>query len=169
MFTGTHDRWHWLEAPPRSRHLFLDQCADLLLGRYLLLAAVDAGPWIPSDDDQAAGWLSHGGLAYSPRLMTREQVHRIPRGEADEWYLFPQRDLVRHIEVFARYPRFTLRPAGTPETRPDWEMETNRQHQERFWTQMGIVAPELYLLGGDVFRLVTASAEHFATAQRALR
>src|SRR2546421_12107338 len=107
MFTGSHNRWHWLEAPARSRHIFLEQCTDLLMGRYLLLAALDGGPWIPGDEEQAAGWLSHGGLAYSPRLLTHDDVNRIPRGEAVEWYLFAQRDLVRHVEGFACYPRFT--------------------------------------------------------------
>src|SRR5205807_6538959 len=93
------------EAPHRR---LLDECPRLFLNKYVVISCCDGGPFIPTEEQVQAGWDGHGGLAYTPRLMTPAELRSLPRGETNEWYVFPQRDLIRHIEVFVNYTGFTL-------------------------------------------------------------
>src|SRR5438876_425210 len=155
MITGSHERWHWLESPRHPIAVLLDECPQLFLNKYVVISSCDGGPFIPAGEQEQAGWESHGGLAYTPRLLT--ELKGLPRGEADEWYVFPQRDLIRHIEVFVNYTGFTLRDPQQllDEGKESWFAEMIRQMQERFWLQLEMFSPEAYIADAGSLIVVT--------------
>src|SRR5262249_50904920 len=91
METGTRGEYQWLEAE-RGLEEFLDLCESAILNRYLVITAVDAGPFHPSEEDTARGWRASGEIAYSPQV---EWVESLPDNCCcrpcycpDEWYIY---------------------------------------------------------------------------------
>ena len=91
METGVNEAYEWLEAD-HDLQGFLRLCPETVAGKYLAITAVDSGSFAPSETDTANGWRTSGGIAYSPRVVSAEDL---PRNCCcrdccgfDEWYVF---------------------------------------------------------------------------------
>lgn len=94
MNTGTQDGYKWLETDHRLSE-FIPVCQNTIIGKYLVITAVDSGVFQPSREDELRGWRAIGGVAYSPLV---ESVAELPSDCCcrdccgfDEWYLFDRR------------------------------------------------------------------------------
>ena len=91
MITGAHGDYQWLEVEHELPE-FLNLYLQAILGRHVVITAVDSGSFVPSEADRANGWTDNGGLAYSPRIQSKNDVAQNSYGREccgfDEWYIF---------------------------------------------------------------------------------
>lgn len=94
----------------------LQLCPEVAVGKYVAVTSIDSGQFLPTEKETAAGWQTHGGIAYSPKIQHAEEL---PREGWDEWYIFENpSDLGRshlaenifevpqeqgHVSVFVNY------------------------------------------------------------------
>jgi hypothetical protein len=175
--TGVHGQYHWLETDHRLTE-FLDLCSQAILGKYVVISAVDSGSFVPSAFDQSNGWTENGGLAYSPRIQSKtdlpENSHGRDCGGFDEWYVFEVQQ--ESLGVLCHENIFTakLTPGNVFAfinfygfLLSDIEMEPIAR---LFWRQMEWMQPESYLADGSA-RLIfaTRNKELFESVSDSLR
>jgi len=118
---------------------------------------------VPTEKEMAAGWKSHGKIAYSPRAKHAEEL---PREGWDEWYIFNdppdlgtsflQENIFEvppgpgHLSVFVNYC-FALH-------QPEIDSLTTL-----FWQQMEWVRPESYVADSDYLNFVSMNKALFAS------
>lgn len=66
----------------------LDRMPELVLGRYVVIASCDSGPYKPTDAELECGWEVVNGVAISPNIV---RVSDLPTPGFDEWYVYEER------------------------------------------------------------------------------
>ena len=69
--TGSHGTYDWLTTELDLEEL-LRLCPELVFGKYLAVTSRDSGPLNLTDSERDAGWISRGGIAYSPQIESVE-------------------------------------------------------------------------------------------------
>jgi hypothetical protein len=149
----------------------LKLCAELVLGKYLAVTSMDSGPLILSDSERGAGWITRGGIAYSPQI---ESVEGLAHDGFDEWYVFNAPvDLGEtvagnifeaplgsgRVGVFVNFYGFRV-----DDLDPLWQSLTSL-----FWKQLEWIQPESYIADGDsCLTVVSSDKALFAKLRRAL-
>src|SRR3979411_2500067 len=86
MKVGSHDAYQWLTTTAHDFDSLLTLCPTPVLGKYVAVTSFDSGSLSLGVGDEAAGWESRKGIAYSPVIRS---VGTLPeRGGFDEWYVF---------------------------------------------------------------------------------
>ena len=66
----------------------LDRMPELVLGRYVVIASCDSGPYKPTGAELECGWEVVNGVAASPKIV---RVSDLPTPGFDEWYVYEER------------------------------------------------------------------------------
>jgi hypothetical protein len=167
LTVGSQDQYEWLVTDQQFD--LLQICPDVVLGKYIAITSFDSGPFVPTDEERAAGWESRGNIAYSPKI---QGATNLPRAEYDEWYIFgglielgtghlgenvfevPQEP--GHVSIFVNYG-FALHP---PE---------RASLATLFWPQMARIRPESYVADNDYLTFVSANKTLFANVLDAVK
>lgn len=168
--TGSRDGYDWLVSSNTLDEV-LQLCPEVVLGRYVAVTSFDSGPLLLNDEERAAGWEVHSGIAYSPKI---QRVEMMPRDQFDEWYIFGDRvnlgQLVPsdrnvfesqmqqgQVHAFVNFGGFALHRPDVADLAP------------LFWEQLNWIHPESYLAEGDYLIFVTANKDLFLALRDALR
>jgi hypothetical protein len=163
MTAGSHDDYEWLVCD-RELHWLVEQCPEVVLSKYLAITSFDSGPLCLNEDEENAGWVSEGGIAYSPRI---NDANDLTHDMYDEWYVFCERktlgDLAPpgrnifdeplrkgRVEVFVNFGGYHL-------DRADMEPLA-----DLFWKQLAWIEPESYLAEGEQLICVSSNRKLFA-------
>jgi len=131
------------------------RCPQLVIGRYIVVASCDSGPYTPTSDKVGAGWRRFGALAYSPKVQS---VIEFPTPGFDEWYVYDRnQEFVPH-ENFVNTWGFSV-------------LSSERERTKAFWDQvirleplhvLGAGSPTLFLVTRDevLFRAMTDATRH---------
>ena len=167
LTVGSQGLYEWLVTD----HQFdlLQNCPEVVLGKYIAITSIDSGPLVPTDEETAAGWESRRKIAYSPKIQT---LQGLPRAGWDEWYIFdnptdvgtshleenifkmPQEQ--GHVSVFVNYC-FALHQ---PEMKDLGTL---------FWQQITRISPESYVADNDYLTFVSANKTLFASVLIAVK
>jgi hypothetical protein len=169
--TGTHGEYSWLAS---TEHYMVDLvrlCPDIVVGRYLVVTEIDSGtPWL-TETQQARKWRLQGGMAYSPRIATVEELFYQRDGldtpGFDEWYVFDApRELGEILLGNPSLPENAPKPGrlltfvGWLSFMPDSSDPGSHSPSEMFWRQMEWIRPDVYVSDGDkALNLVCRSRE----------
>jgi hypothetical protein len=83
---GFNGAYEWLTTTSHDFDSLLTLCPTAVRGKYVAVTSFDSGSLSLSDEEQAAGWVSRKGIAYSPLIQS---IGTLPeRGGFDEWYVF---------------------------------------------------------------------------------
>lgn len=165
---GAHGHYQWLTLVRSDISTLLELCPEVVLNRYLAVTSIDSGTLKLTDQEKSEGWWTaenarvfsgcdpredRGEVAYSPRLAS---VHGLPNetheeccAGFDEWYVFDQPAPAVEMEAFVNWGGYRLYD-------PVWKWCA-----DRFWEQMGRLAPESYIADGTVFTFVTRNDQLF--------
>lgn len=169
METGAHAGYQWLTTTDHDFDSLLTLCPTAVLGKYAAVTCFDSGSLDLSDEEKAAGWESHNGIAYSPFI---ESVSRLPeRGGFDEWYIFATR-----VDLGSKGQG---NPFEAPLSRGQVEVLVNFAegfdlHQSNhivdvFWRQLEWIRPESYIADTHhLLTFVTTNSIVFAAVRQAL-
>src|SRR5207249_1126187 len=125
----------------------LEDYPQLVEGRYVVIASIDSGSYVPSEADRTRGWRSVGTLAFSPKVQTWRDL---PTDMYDEWYVFDDAIVVDAIDASVNFQGFS--PI-------DYEWT---EKLDRFWEQVLKLRP-LHVLGdGEFLYFVTRDANLFS-------
>jgi hypothetical protein len=165
---GSRQGYDWLFSEATLYDL-LQVCPDVVLGKYVAVTSFDSGSLSLSQEEQAAGWRAHNGIAYSPKI---ECLEMLPRDQYDEWYVFTNpvdlgelvpadRNIFEcqiqpgQVHAFVNYGGFVLHP--------DYAALT-----QLLWQQLGWIQPESYIADGEFLSFVSKQKQLFASAHAAL-
>jgi hypothetical protein len=166
--TGSRGAYRWLTTSRESLNPLLAACPQAVLNKYLAVTSFDSGQLVLNEQERAAGWENHNGIAYSPRLQSLQDL---PHDGYDEWYIFQSpADLGQvwkgdvfnaplqsgSIAVFVNFSGFSLHNPGT------------RTLFDLFWTQLESIGPESFVADGDLLNFVSRDQELFAAVCAAL-
>lgn len=164
--TGTHGIYEWL-VTDREFDL-LQICPEVAIGKYVAITSLDSGPLVPTEKEIAAGWQSRGGIAYSPKIQTAQEV---PRAGWDEWYIFEgPADLgtshigdnvfevphdERHVSVLVNY-NFAF------------HLQDMEVFADIFWKQIAWIRPESYVGDNYFLNFVSKNKSLFVAVRDAV-
>jgi hypothetical protein len=165
MQIGTHGSYKWLEAD-HDLGEFVSLCPNSIIGRHIVITALDSGSYSPSEREIAVGWSASGGIAYSPRL---DSLAILPRDcychdcGFDEWYIFGSKPALLDSICISKVFEYEIAPPNVLQfinflgfRLSDPQM---KDIIDLFWGQMQWINPESYL--GDGNRcLIFASSNH---------
>ncbi len=176
MTTGTHGAYQWLEVD-HDLGEFISLCPSAIVGKYLVITAVDSGSFVPSEQDVAGGWTAASGIAYSPRM---ESTAILPLncccrecGGYDEWYIFERRPpslgSVCHANVFTS----EIRSGNVFQFINFMGLRFSDARMnaisDLFWRQIDWIQPESYLADGEGCLLfATRNSQIFGAIREAL-
>jgi len=174
METGEHGNYRWLTGDYSLGDL-LEQCPEIVLGRYVAITAFAGSPLTPTQGERALGWRQDGRVAWSPKVLPPSFP---PYEGSDEWYVFHSPASFEPREIFVNLGKFGLHdPDYLLENRePTWdrgllvaEIERNQGIQERFWSQLALIQPESYLADGYELIFATSNQELFTHAVASIK
>jgi hypothetical protein len=141
----------------------LQHCPQALLGRYVVVACFDSGPFSLNESERAMGWRVDGQLSYTSKVTS---VETLPYDNFDEWYVFESPVNLTDCEVFVNAGGFTFE-APVPAD-PTWDVITASAAakrltamQSRFWKQLERFGAESYIAHGDFFIFASADQKLF--------
>lgn len=164
---GSNGDYEWL-VTDRQFDL-LESCPQLAIGKYVAITSIDSGPLVLTDEEEAAGWQSRQGVAYSPVVRNARDI---PRAGWDEWYIFenpadlgashlsenvfevPQEQ--GHVSVFVNYCLALHEPEMM-------DLAT------LFWRQLLRLRPESYVADNDYLNLVTLDKALFDSVHSSVK
>ena len=182
ILTGSHPPYRWLTSTEQYIGTLVRLCPEIMIGRQLAVTSIDSGePWL-TDLQEAAGWRRRGGIVYSPRLETTDELFYQFDGldvpGYDEWYLFDgavtafgermtgnpfepeQAPRPGRVMVFVNFPGFTIQGRD-----PDFQLLAGM-----FWKQLEWIEPESYVADGrDHLTFVTRNEALFESVYERLR
>jgi hypothetical protein len=168
---GSHGEYQWITTGLHDLNTLLRACPNVFLGKYIAVTSLDSGALTLNDQERSAGWRSHGDIAYSPRVLSLEELPHGECGGFDEWYVFQNpADLGQvvqgnifeipptagQVQVFVNFGAFAVHDL------------TMSDLTDRFWTQLGWVNPESYVADGDYLNFVSRDKHLFAAVHQAL-
>lgn len=164
---GSQGLYEWLVTDQQFD--LLQICPEVVLGKYIAITSIDSGPFVPTDEEKAAGWESRGQIAYSPKVET---VESLLRADYDEWYIFASpTDLGRshvgenvfevpheqgHVSDFVNYCFALHRP----------EM---KDLVTLFWQQIEWIRPDSYIADSEYLNFVSMNKTLFAAVRDAVK
>ena len=167
LTVGSQGVYEWL-VTDRDFDL-LQLCPKVVIGKYVAVTSIDSGQLVPTEKETAAGWRSHGKIAYSPKIQHAEEL---PRAGWDEWYIFNdptdlgtsylQENIFEvprgrgHLSVLVNYCFALHEP----------EMEGLAT---LFWQQMEWVRSECYVADNDYLSFVSMNKALFASVHDAVK
>lgn len=167
LTVGSQGDYEWLVTDEKFDLLQL--CPEVVLGKYVAVTSIDSSEFVPTEKETAAGWQSHGKIAYSPKIRRADDL---PREAWDEWYIFSDpADLGKsylqenvfqvpqgkgHLSVFVNYCFALHQP----------EMNSL---VTLFWQQMEWVRPESYMADNDYLNFVSMNKALFASVHDAVK
>jgi len=170
METGSRDGYFWLTSADYELHDLITFCPQIVVGKYVTITSFDSGSLVPNENEMTAGWQSQGGIAYSPRV---ESIEQLPHELYDEWYVFKTPQDLGHlyqgnifetsmaagqVAAFVNYgPAFSL-PSSNAKDLTDL-----------FWLQLGLIRPESFISDGDLLNFVTSDEQLFDSVRAALK
>jgi hypothetical protein len=173
---GSHGGYDWLTTQ-HDLEALLKLCPELVLDKYLAVTSRDSGPLTLSDSERGTGWISRGGIAYSPQIESVEGLLRLGADRCagfDEWYVFNAPvDLGETLagNIFevplgpgrvAVFVNYYVSPVDDLD--PSYKTLT-----DLFWKQLAWIRPESYIAdGGTCLTVVSSDKALFATLRRAL-
>ena len=155
--SGANSDYRWIVTGATLGEL-LRLVPECILGKYVAITSINCDPPHLTEQEEANGWVSRDGIAYSPKL---ESTANLRHDHFDEWYVFREpRDLgclicsdtnpwvsefgPRRVHVFVNYSfGFSLHLAEFAAV------------AELFWEQMNWMQPETYIAHGDQLTVVT--------------
>jgi hypothetical protein len=151
--SGQRGRFSWLVAPSELPSLVAATVRFHPRSR-LCITAFDSGPFHPSPEQEASGWVTRGSVMVSPPL---DEGFDISLDQYDEWYLLDEPPPhAWRPEVFVNYSGFTLvaieevyKTYGPTWDRYGLALDDLVPMQQRFWAQMEQVDPISYIAVGD--------------------
>lgn len=172
---GIHGSYHWLTSTEGYSGTLLRVCPEIVVGRYVAVTSTDSGVLRLSEEQQAAGWESRNGIAYSQRIdSTAEIPHQRHGPEApgfDEFYVSQSPlDLGERsqgnifLEAFAPMPGRTVVFVNWPAFvlhDPDRSVQTLL---DLFWPQLERLQPESYV--ADTRECLTFVSKRLELAER---
>jgi hypothetical protein len=150
---GRWEEFTWAEGT-WSVTALVEQCPQIVLGKRLVVTALDSGPLLLSEEEKALGWISRAGCAISPVIADPLGLFC---GEYDEWWVFSSEPVILPDaeDPFVNHePRIALQPvedrarsARSPDDALGSEegREYYRQFQDRFRAALRRVHPETFL------------------------
>jgi hypothetical protein len=161
IYTGTRGQYHWLTSIGQHMGAVVQFCPDVVLGRYLAVAATDGGVPSLTDAQRAAGWQLRSGIAYSQRVSTIDELFYQRDGNDcpgyDEWYLFdtPPQQLGEIISGNPLIEDNKPRP-GRLVVLVGWvgsfvlhgTHAASQTINEMFWQQLDWIRPDVYVSDG---------------------
>ena len=167
LIGGSPGGYEWLVTDENVDLLQL--CPEVVLGKYVAVTSIDSSEFVPTEKEAAAGWKSHGKIAYSPKIQRADDL---PREGWDEWYIFSgpadlgksylQENVFQaprgkgHLSVFVNHCFALHQP----------EMNSL---VTLFWQQMEWVRPESYVADNDYLNFVSMNKALFASVHDALK
>jgi hypothetical protein len=172
--TGAHGEYFWLTSSfDHYSGTLVKQCPEIFIGRFMVVTAIDSGIPRLRGGQEAAGWEMRGGIAYSPRLRSVDDVfyqrdgHDVPG--FDEWYFFQELPNLGKLQEGNPFEQATAPRSGRPKVyvgMPSATVSDNRSDFEfirrMFWDQIGWIQPESYVAdSGDFLTFVTRNQDLF--------
>lgn len=118
----------------------LERMPELVLGRHVVIASCDSGPYQPSEAELEAGWEFVDGIAVSPKIAVASEL---PTPGFDEWYVYEERPVHRSYRSSVNHFGFAPLP-------PDQATE--------FWAQVETALP-LHVLGAGTPTMFLATRD----------
>lgn len=167
--TGSTNGYQWLVSTDRQLDV-LQCCPDVVLGKYVAITSFDSGPLRLREAESSAGWVSQGGIAYSPKI---QHVNMVPQAYFSELYVFgaptnlgalsdPNRNIFESEMQQGQVHAFVNFDFGFHD--PEY---ADLSHM--FWQQLDWMKAESYLAENDYLIFVTANPKVFAPVYEALR
>lgn len=158
MDTGQHGSYWWLSSADGRMWSVLSAMPDLVVGKYVVVTAFDAGPLQLTETERRAGWRQSGKAAVSPLVVDPDMIPS--DATYDEWYVFE--DAVPSFEGVESFVNFGFSPVspGAMASYPAQDSVARRAVEERqaqFWATLERLHPFLYLSEGQVLTLATTS------------
>ena len=167
--TGSTNGYQWLVSTDRQLDV-LECCPDAVLGKYVAVTSFDSAPLRLSEEEASAGWVSQGGIAYSPKI---QHIEIVPQAYFSEFYVFlaptnlgvladPEKNIFEsenqegQVHAFVNFD-FSFHDPQYADL------------SQMFWQQLGRMKAETYFAENDYLILATANSEVFATVYEAPR
>ena len=166
---GSTDGYQWLVSS--ENHFDVPGCCpDVVMGKRVAVTSLDSGPLRLTEEQKAGGWVSQGGIAYSPEI---QQTNAVPLEYFSEVYVFntptnlgaladPKTSIfdteMRQGQVTA-FVNFDFGFHDTGYT------DISRM----FWKQFDWIKPESYLAVNDYLIFVTTNRSAFLKVHEALQ
>ena len=168
LIVGCHGDYEWLVADCTLGDL-LDNCPDLVLGKYLAITSFDSGPLHINDVRNPSGWESRLGVMYSPKIST---IEGLPYDNCyDEWYVLdaPRTIGIREKSCSNPFEEHDPSVVFTPVNRHFSPKHEDQQVLDLFWRQLDRIRPTSYIADCTAFvTLVTSDKQAFAKARMSL-
>lgn len=129
----------------------LGRMPELVLGRHVVIASCDSGPFEPTEAELACGWEVVDGLAVSPKISV---VSDLPTPGFDEWYVYEERP--KSYRFRASVNHFGFAP-----------LSQDHEQTAKFWAQVDAALP-LHVLGAGTPTMFLATRDR-NTFDQALR
>ena len=167
--TGTSDRYQWLVSTDRHFDV-LECCPDIVLGKYVAITSFDSGPLRLTEGQKSAGWVSQGGIAYSPKI---QDFNIVPQAYFSELYVFSEpKDLGALADPLKNIFESEARQ-GQVRAFVNYDFGFHDPEYvdlaQVFWQQLGWMKAEAYLAENDYVIFVTTNSKVFASVYDALR
>ena len=167
--TGSTNGYQWLVSTDRQLDV-LECCPATVLGKYVAITSFDSGPLWLTEEQKSAGWVSHGEIAYSPKI---QEVNVVPQTYFSELYVFgsptnlgvlvdPNRNIFESEMQQGQVHAFVNFDFGFHDPQ-------SADLARMFWQQLSWMKAESYFSENDYLIFVTANPELFARVYEALR
>ena len=167
--TGSAVGYQWIVSTDRQTNV-LGCCPDIVLGKYVAITSFDSGPLRLTEEQRSAGWISRGGIAYSPKI---HHVNLVPQAYFSESYVFvappdlgvladPNRNIFQaemqqgQVQAFVNFD-FGFHDAEYADL------------ANMFWQQLGWMKAESYVAENDYLIFATTNPKVFTAVSEALR
>jgi hypothetical protein len=170
LYTGRQGQYEWLASGGYDLHSLLQLCPEVFLDKYLAVTSFDSGSLVPNDAEKNAGWVSEEEIAYSPQIMSTENL---PHDLYDEWYVFcqprrlgslaPRDKNIFEASIHERQVHNFVNFGALHLHKPDMKAIA-----DLFWQQLSWIAPESYVADGECLAYVSSNEELFAKVKEAL-
>ena len=165
---GRHGAYEWLVGDHCLDDL-LQLCPQCALGKHIAITSIDSGSYAPRAEDCAAGWKNRGGIAYSPRISS---VNELPREGWDEWWVFKQPVDIGVLAPKDRNPFENIYEgeiAALVNSNADLRRGSTDLLVEIFWKQFDWIQPFAYIAeSGSFLTVISADKNLFEEVHQAL-
>ena len=167
--TGSEKGYQWLVSTDRQLDV-LECCPEVVLGKYVAITSFDSGPLGLTLAQRSAGWISQGGIAYSPKI---QNVSNVPQAYFSELYVFGARTNLGALADSNKNVFDSGMEQGQVLAFVNYDFgfhDPGYSHlSQMFWQQLGWMKAESYLAENDYLILVTSNPKVFAPVYEALR
>jgi hypothetical protein len=170
LTVGSQGSYEWLVTDENFDLLQL--CPEVVLGKFVAVTSIDSSEFVPTEKETAAGWQSHGKIAYSPKI---QHAADLPREGWDEWYIF--NDFNDPADLGKSYLQENVfeapRGQGHLSVFVNYCFALNQPEMDRlvtlFWQQMEWVRPESYVADSDYLNFVEHEQGSFRKVHAAVK